>query len=181
MGGERFKPMRQCPKSSSAQLQGVELRKSLLPHSEIRLNYPGGGQPQFRNNMRRVLIRKCRPEDRNTAGGPETGSRTMFQIINADFFLKVYFYAVTIRKSMKDFITAMIAIEPKAKKHAPIWIPDLRKKMNMHKIGLDRELLAQAKSGKIFFTRHTHPIQMSAASRRIEAALMEKYGLTPLA
>ena len=59
----------------------------------------------------------------------------MFQIINADLFLKVYFYAMTIRKVMKDFISAMIAIEPKAKKNAPIWIPDWRKIMNMHKSG----------------------------------------------
>jgi hypothetical protein len=62
---------------------------------------------------------------------------------------------------MNKFIKAMIDLEPKAKRQAPIWIPDLRKKMNLSKDVFDRELLTLATTGKIFFNRHAHPIQMN--------------------
>ena len=42
---------------------------------------------------------------------------------------------------------------------APVWIPDIRKRVSMSKSAFDAAVMKLAKSGKYFLNRHHHPAQ----------------------
>jgi hypothetical protein len=66
---------------------------------------------------------------------------------------------------LSRIVSTMLKISPGAANQAPVWIPDLRKALDLPKSTFDRAILILAKQGTIFLNRHAHPAQMNDAEK----------------
>lgn len=66
---------------------------------------------------------------------------------------------------LNRIIQTILHIEPGAARQAPVWIPDLRRAMDIPKSTFDRSILMLSQQGKVFLNRHAHPAQLDDAQR----------------
>ncbi len=80
----------------------------------------------------------------------------------------------SIDQTATDLLGRMNEVVPGAIHQVPVWIPTLRKAVNLPKEDFDRALLHLARTGKIFLDKHAHPAQMTPEEK--EEMLSDSHG-----